>query len=61
VLVRWIAKPSIAIAADAVSVSIVRTRPSPSSAAAIPALWNVPDRLAARWSERIRSYPWSSE
>ena len=53
---RWMARPSIAIAADAVCESIVRTRPSPSSAAAMPALWNVPESFDAMCTEKIRSY-----
>ena len=47
---RWIASPSIAIAADAVPVSTTRTL-SPSSAAAVRALSNVPESVAAIWSE----------
>ncbi len=44
------------IAADAVSESILRTR----SSAASPALSKVPERLAAMWIEKMRSYPSSS-
>jgi hypothetical protein len=56
---RWIAKPSIAIAADAVPESIARTFP-PSSSAATRALWIVPESVSGMWIERIRSYAPSS-
>jgi hypothetical protein len=52
---RWIARPSIAIAAEALSESIARTRSPPSSLAAARALSIVPESLPAMCTERIRS------
>jgi hypothetical protein len=52
---RWIASASIAIEAEAVSVSIARTTLCPTSAAAASALAKVPETRAERWSEKIRS------
>jgi hypothetical protein len=56
---RWIANPSIAIAAEAVPESIARTL-SPNASAATRALWIVPESVSGMWSERIRSYAPSS-
>ena len=56
---RWIAKPSIASAADAVPESIARTL-SPKSSAATRALWIVPESDSGMWIEMMRSYPESS-
>ena len=47
---RWIARPSIAIAADALSESTTRTL-SPTSAAAVRALWYVPESAEEMCSE----------
>src|SRR3954451_23986005 len=47
----WIASPSIAIAADALSESTVRTLSPPSSAAGFAALWYVPESAAEMCKE----------